>query len=238
MAGYVTPNDLNSAALLRARVHPALTGLDGAGIVICVIDYGFDLLHPTLRTAGGETRFAALIDQNGARLERAEINALLRVAETSGDRRAIDRVYDPHAHYFGRDGVQGGAHGSWVASIAAGSRTAAFSGVAPKATLIAVQLALPDSAWREEDGAGRPTWLAAATAGPAALAGWKGWRAYEDSTAIVAALEESLALACALRPDGIVFNLSIGAWAGGHDGGSAVNRASSPYGFPSGPHTG
>ena len=29
----------------------------------------------------------------------------------------------------------------------------------------------------------------------------------------------------ALRPDGIVFNLSIGAWAGGHDNGSRVNRA-------------
>ena len=94
---------------------------------MCVIDYGFDLLHPTLRTASGETRFAALIDQNGCRLERAEINRLLRVCARAGSRAALDAVYDPHANYFGTSGVGVGAHGSWVASIAAGSHTPTFA---------------------------------------------------------------------------------------------------------------
>ena len=66
--------DLNRDALRGAGVHPADTRLTGAGVVICVIDYGFDLCHPALRTPAGETRFAALIDQNGSRLERAAIN--------------------------------------------------------------------------------------------------------------------------------------------------------------------
>ena len=39
MSRVTQPNDLNSAALVRARVHPALTGLDGAGIVICALRF-------------------------------------------------------------------------------------------------------------------------------------------------------------------------------------------------------
>lgn len=217
--------DLNGDALRRAGAHPGDTGLTGAGVVICVIDYGFDLCHPALRTATGETRFAALIDQNGARLERAEINRLLRLADRAGDRAPLDARYDPHANGFGDAGVVVGAHGTWVASLAAGSSAPMFTGVAPAATLIGVHLALPDQAWREVDADGRPSWLQAARCGGAALAGWTGWRSYEDSWPIIAALREAFVYARDLRPDGIVFNLSIGAWSGSHASGDLVDRA-------------
>lgn len=197
---------------------------DGAGIVICVIDYGFDLCHPALRTAVGETRFAALIDQNGVRLERAEINRLLRSLDRTGDRGPIDARYDPHTNAFGDHGVAVGAHGTWVASLAAGSRGPAFTGVAPAATLIGVHLALPERAWREVEADGRPSWQCAARQGGAALANWSGWRSYEDSRPIAAALWEAFAYARALRPDGIVFNLSLGAWAGSHADGDRIDR--------------
>lgn len=219
------PQELNGAALRRAGVHPAVTGLTGAGVVICVIDYGFDLCHPSLRTSAGETRFAALIDQNGKRLERAGINRLLRAVDRTGDRAPLDALYDPHANAFGDQGVVVGAHGSWVASLAAGSRVPGFTGVAPAAILIGVHLALPDPAWREVDADGRPTWLPVARQGGAALAGWTGWRSYEDSRPIAAALREGFACARALRPDGIVFNLSVGAWAGSHASGDRIDRA-------------
>jgi subtilisin family serine protease len=226
MAEYVKPSDLNSAALLRARVHPALTGLDGRGVVICFIDYGFDLFHPALRTASGETRFAALIDQNGGHvLQRARINQLLRASDRDGNRDTLDSLYDPHANYFGRQAPQVGAHATWVASIAAGSRMAAFTGIAPNATLIGIQLDLPDTAWREEDASGTPTWLEVVSQGAEALSAWNGWRSYEDSNAIVSALQAGFEFARSLRPDGIVFNLSIGSWAGAHDAASCVNRA-------------
>lgn len=224
MAGDRRHTDLNSAALRRARVHPDLAGLTGAGSVICVIDYGFDVLHPALRTRAGETRFAALIDQNGGRLMRSEINRLIRTCERDGSRRALDSIYDAHANYFGRHGVQIGAHGSWVGSIAAGSRTKDFCGVAPAATLIGVQLDLPDSAWLEEDDYGQPTWIEAAIDGSERLQTWDGWRSYEESTAIIAAINDGYELARSLRPEGIVINLSIGAWGGGHDAQSPVNR--------------
>lgn len=225
MASVSTTNDLNCTALLKSGVHPALSGLDGSGVIICVIDYGFDLLHPAFRTRLGETRFAAVIDQNGCRLRRDEINVLLREVDRTGNRSTLDKVYDPHERYFGRSGVQVGAHGSWVASIAAGSRTAEFCGVAPSASLIGVQLDLPDHAWREEDSVGQPTWHKTAALGASALKGWAGWRSYEDSTALVSAINQSYEYALKLRPDGIVLNLSVGAWAGGHDNASAVNQA-------------
>ena len=142
-------SDLNADALRHGVVHPELTRLTGRGVVCCIIDYGFDQLHPSLRHADGATRFAHLIDQNGATLDRRAINRLIRQCDPSGRREPVDAIYDPHANYFGSDGVIVGAHGSWVASIAAGSRSAKFTGVAPEATLVGVQLALPDDAWRE-----------------------------------------------------------------------------------------
>ena len=234
MAVCRTQQDLNFDALMRARVHPDATGLDGTGIVICVIDYGFDLLHPAFRTASGETRFAYLLDQSGPYLDRATINHLLRNAERTGGnhREALDRIYDPHANYYGRGDVQVGAHGSWVASIAAGSRTADFTGVAPNATLIGIQLDLPDQAWREEDENEYPVWLGeshhdpvALRDWPTAIANWGGWRSYENNAQLADSVHRAYELACGLNPAGIVINLSLGAWAGGHDAGSRVNQA-------------
>jgi len=55
--------DLNAAALWRSGIHPLQTGLSGDRVICCIIDYGFDLLHPSLRHADGSTRFGA--DQHG-----------------------------------------------------------------------------------------------------------------------------------------------------------------------------
>ena len=223
MPGAQGRTDLNSAALARSGLLPARRGrADGRGIVICFLDYGFDLLHPSLCTAVGTSRFATLIDQNGQTLDAGAIPRLVKEARAANDRRVADAVYDPHAHYFGRSGVVQGAHGTWVASIAAGSRTEKMRGVAPAATLIGVQLALPDEAWREEDATGRPTWL---DFDGTRVTQWSGWRSYEDATAIVDGLHEAFRQALALRPTGIVLNLSIGAWAGSHHADAAVNQA-------------
>ncbi len=220
--------DLNHAALAGAGlIRPVVvnrTGhsatLDGRGIVICFLDYGFDILHPAFRRASSETRFAALIDPANDVHPAHRINQALRTATNEDDRAPADRLYDPHDNYFG-SGVQIGAHGSWVAAIAAGSRTRQFRGVAPAATLIGAHLDLPDSGWRETAAFG---WRQGRDNDLSDLCNWSGWRSYEDNGAIVAALKACLEQALALRPAGIVFNLSIGAWAGAHDDLSAVNQ--------------
>ncbi len=59
----------------------------------------------------------------------------------------------------------------------------------------------------------------------AAEPGTSRWRSYDDSGAIVDALDRGLAAALELSPAGIVFNLSIGAWAGSHHSSARVNAA-------------
>ena len=53
---------------------------------------------------------------------------------------------------------------------------------------------------------------------------WDGWRSYDESRQIVNAVRYIYDRGCRLGVDAIVINLSIGAWAGRHDGRSRVER--------------
>jgi len=208
-----------------ARLPAPSPCADGRGIAIGLVDYGFDLAHPALRDPRtGGTRVATLWDQNGREtgvLSRRRIDALLACDRASGDRDALHAVYDPHAHYYDATAGRHGAHGTLMASIAAGS-SAFATGPAPAATLLAVQLALAETGWREVDASGRPTWLAWS---PSAEPVWHGWRDYLSSRALIEALEFLWTEAARRRAPALVVNLSLGAWAGAHDGRSAVEQA-------------
>ena len=57
--------DINAPLLARLRPGLAENSATGRGIAIGVIDYGFDLLHPTLLDASRQhTRLQYLWDQN------------------------------------------------------------------------------------------------------------------------------------------------------------------------------
>jgi subtilisin family serine protease len=204
-------------------VPPSASGLDGRGVVIGFVDYGFDLLHPALCDGEGRTRFAALLDQNfelntaGRELPAKDLQKLMDAARVAGSRPPADSIYDPHANHFG-PGEPIAAHGTLVASIAAGSACGHFRGVAPAARLIGVQLAVQDEDWKEQDVSGTPTWVGHS---PDA---WKGWRSYDDSERIASAIEYIWRRARSLGASGTVINLSIGAYAGAHDGRSRVER--------------
>ncbi|MCL4766740.1 MAG: S8 family serine peptidase [Hyphomicrobiaceae bacterium] len=221
MANRAQP--FNARALQQMGVPPLQSGLDGRGVVIGFVDYGFDILHPCLRNpATGGTRFLALWDQNtGREFNAGAIDRLIAKAQQTGSRLAADAAYDPHANSFERHGVRAGAHGTLIASIAAGSAVAGFRGIAPAAGLIGVQLGLLDHHWKEEDAAGVPTW---AGWRPEAQPIWNGWRSYDAAPQIVSALEYVYERASRMRAAALAVNLSIGAYAGAHDGRSAVEQ--------------
>jgi ankyrin repeat protein/subtilisin family serine protease/outer membrane protein OmpA-like peptidoglycan-associated protein len=115
----------------------------GRGVVIGVVDWGFDFAHPDFRNKDGTTRILALWDQRtsqkpgapqpfgyGTLHDREAINAALRQS-------------DPYKAlgYHPADADTGiGCHATHVASIAAGSGGPARpTGVAPEADLVFVQ---------------------------------------------------------------------------------------------------
>jgi Subtilase family len=235
-AGHVHPDDGHQQTADHSDGDHSVG--DGSGhVVIGFVDYGFDLLHPCLLDASGSrSRFKFLWDQNCTpELVRqpqlplsaiydyaaADINKLIASAQQTGDRSALDAIYDPHANYYGRFGVGPGAHGTQMASIAAGSMSRGFRSPAPFADLIGVQLAVADTDWREETAAGEPTWRGA----EAVETNWAGWRTYDSCPQIVHAIHYIYDRASQLGADLVIINLSIGTWAGAHDGQSPVEQA-------------
>lgn len=220
MANRAQP--FNARALHEMGVPPLESGIDGRGVVIGFVDYGFDILHPCLRdTATGSTRLRYLWDQNtGREFDAGAIDRLITLA--ASNREPADAIYDPHANHFGRSPIKTGAHGTAISSIAAGSAVAGFRGVAPGADLIGVQLGLLDHHWKEEHADGVPTWT---NWQPDREPVWNGWRSYDESPQIISALDYICERATQLEAKALVINLSIGAYAGAHDGQSPVERA-------------
>lgn len=216
--------------ILRHMGLPAAgdRALDGRGISIGIADWGFDLLHPCLAEEKDcRSRFDWIWDQNGSAaaardaMDGDTINALLDQARRNGTRAAIDAVLDPHANYCWHEVPPEGAHGTLMASIAAGTMHGGFRGVAPGAALLGVQLALCDPQWKEVDETGAPTWRHWS---PAAEPIWKDWRNYDEAPQIVSAVEALYECARERNSAGLVINLSLGAAAGAHDGCSPVER--------------
>lgn len=124
------------------------TDLDttGAGVIVAVIDWGFDFAHDNFRNADGSTRILALWDQTstagpapqpygyGRMFTRADIDAALE----------SPRPYAALGYHPGvADRGGQGCHGTHVLDIAAGNGRLPGSpmGVAPRAEFLLVHLA-------------------------------------------------------------------------------------------------
>ncbi|HEY3569638.1 MAG TPA: S8 family serine peptidase [Thermoanaerobaculia bacterium] len=127
------------------RRRPEGIDATGRGVVVAVLDWGFDFAHPNFRNRDGSTRALALWDQSapgrgpepygyGRVYTREEIDRALRHDEPY---RALG--YHPAAG----DPTGKGAHGTHVLDIAAGNGRAegAPLGIAPEADLLFVHLA-------------------------------------------------------------------------------------------------
>ncbi|MCB1032660.1 MAG: S8 family peptidase [Acidobacteria bacterium] len=185
-------------------VRAAPLALTGKGVVVGVIDFGFDFTLDDFRNADGSTRIAFLWDQ-GLSPRSGESSPARFAYGVEYDRAAIDEALAGPGNPFGRIRHQPGpgTHGTHVAGTAAGNgRTGdaafpagVFVGVAPEAILILVQ---PDT----RDAAG----------------------SFTDSVHVAEAIAyvfekaDELGLPC-------VINMSLGQNGGSHDGESVVERA-------------
>ena len=136
---------LGTMPTMTAARRPADLKETGRGVVVGVLDWGFDIASPAFRRRDGRSRILALWDQRGL----PEITAPKPYGYgVVHDQAAIDnalRQRDPEAvlRYRVADADAGsGTHGTHVADIAAGTPgPGREGGVAPDADLVFVHLA-------------------------------------------------------------------------------------------------
>jgi subtilisin family serine protease len=128
---------------LAAPPGPRPVAEDGTGVLVGIVDSGFDLSHPMFRDRNGKLRVEAVLDQT-LKSPREFSTAQLEKAWSGNS----------------RPGADDGGHGTHVASIAAGSRSRGLEGVAPKARFLLVKTNFIDTdvavAWIFSKAGNRP----------------------------------------------------------------------------------
>ncbi len=136
--------NLESAGITAVLNQPYLN-LSGEGVVIGIVDSGIDYTKDVFRFPDGTTKIISIWDQTldgprgddlyyGAEFSRSDIDNAL---ESENPLEVVPTV-DTHGH------------GTFLASIAAGSKEGEFSGAAPNAQIIAVKLKKANEFAREK----------------------------------------------------------------------------------------
>lgn len=101
----------------------------GKGVLIGIVDSGFDLTHPMFRDSSGNLRVEALLDQ------------------TTGKTYSANQLSNDWSGVANPDGPGGddNGHGTHVASIAGGTEHHGFEGVAPEARFLLVKTNFQDT---------------------------------------------------------------------------------------------
>lgn len=122
----------------------------GRGVVVGIVDWGFDFAHPEFRHADGSTRILALWDQQTHLQRQPPYPYGYGVVHTQEAINRALKAANPYAalgyHPGDVDPNGEGTHGTHVASIAAGNgRGGGPVGIAPEADLVFVHMGNLDS---------------------------------------------------------------------------------------------
>jgi hypothetical protein len=173
----------------------------GKGVVVGIIDYGCDFAHLNFRNPDGTTRIEALWDQSGTLKAQSTVQ-YGRVYSKAAIDAALESADPYSALGYNPDPRHEGMHGTNVLDIAVGNgRGSSVPGVAPKATVIFVDLSTDDIPWT----------------GEASLTTKLG-----DSVHLVEALDW-ICRTAGNRP--CVVNVSLGTNGGPHDGSTPFEQA-------------
>lgn len=182
---------------------PGQPGLRGRGVVVGIVDLGFDFTLDDFRNPDGSTRVAFLWDQ-GLTPQAGEHSPAGFAYGVEYDRARIDAALaSPNPFGVVRHRPAPGSHGTHVAGIAAGNGRSAggafavgrFVGAAPEATLVLVHPATEANLGTFADSV-----------------------RVAEAIAYVYARAQELGLPC-------VINMSLGQNGGSHDGETVVERA-------------
>ena len=176
------------ANTLRSGIAPAWTGLTGKGVIVGVIDDGFDFRHRDFRKADGSTRLLALWDQRAAGTAGAPPAGFTYGGECTPT--MIDTAINGTASACTQP--SSGGHGTHVGGIAAGNGSGTGNGQA---------------AYRFVGEAPEADILAANSIGPGIA---------ESNTVLDAIVWMKAKATAAAKP--LVINLSLGSYFGARDG--------------------
>lgn len=154
----LVPEPLGNDEIYQENMHPPawmderrplVLEATGRGVIIGVVDWGFDFAHPEFRHADGSTRILALWDQQklsgqpphpygyGVVYTKEAIDGALKTANPYATLGYHPGDVDPNEE---------GTHGTHVASIAAGNgRGGGFIGIALEANFVFVHMGNLDS---------------------------------------------------------------------------------------------
>ena len=132
--GLLDRPSLEASGITQAHQQPYL-GLKGKGVLLGFLDTGIDYTQEIFRNSDGTSRIQYLYDQTltgsppegfymGVEFNNTQINEALRSQDPSSLIPQTDTV----------------GHGTFLASVAAGSETATFIGAAPESELVVVKL--------------------------------------------------------------------------------------------------
>ena len=126
-----------TSSCIRAVQSTNSYGLTGKGVIVSVIDYGIDYMHPDFRKADGKRRILYLWDQTVA---GTPPDGFSGGSEYSNEQ--IDQAIQSLDPYSVVPSIDAGGHGTAVAGIAAGngSENPDNIGVAPESDLIVVKI--------------------------------------------------------------------------------------------------
>jgi len=114
----------------------------GKGVVLGIIDWGFDFTHPNFLDTDGKSRFLALWDQSEKDVGYGKFNyGRVHFQEQMNEALIAETPFDYLGYQPAKgDPIGNGAHGTHVLDIAAGNGNVGQKGVAPNADIVAVHL--------------------------------------------------------------------------------------------------